>query len=914
MIRRFSSRREPLDASFLNDRLRGALTYDRVAGYFSSSIMEVAGEALETVQGRVRIVCNSELDERDVITAQAANMAIRREWCSWKPEQWGEAAKPRFQRLYDFLRAGKMEVRVLPTERFGLIHGKAGVITKADGARTSFIGSANETQSAWKLNYELVWEDDSPEAVTWVQEEFDALWLRGIPLADFVVEDVGRLANRVIVPSVESWRENPEQASPIIELPVYRQEYGLWDHQKYFVQIAFDAHRSPRGAHLVLADQVGLGKTLQLALSAMLMVLQGGGPGLIVVPKTLMWQWQDELRDLLDMPTAVWTGKQWKDENGIEYPITGPEGIRRCPRRIGIVSQGQITAGTAAAQHLRKMAWEVVIVDESHRARRRNLGKEREGEKPDPNNLMEFLYDVAPHAKSLLLATATPVQMYPVEAWDLLNALGFGNECVLGNIWSHWRKAEECLPIVQGVGELPDDDRELWDWVRNPLPPASERADDRDFKELRRDLKMTDAEVVASGDRWDSLPAPSKDRVRRLRRSLGLRHSPFIRHIVRRTRNFLETTLNPETNEPFLKPVRVQLYGEEDSEAIVLPTYLRDAYGHAEEFCDLLKKRVGGAGFLKTLLLRRVGSTIESGRLTAEKMLGSWQDIDEVVVEDEEEGSDDDGADAAVLRSLTPSERQRLQSFRDALAAYPHDDPKYAVVKSLLLDGHKGTKPWLSEGCIVFSAYYDSIRWLAEKLSTLAIPDEPIGLYAGSGRSAIMKGGVLQREDRENLKTMVRKGELRLILGTDAASEGLNLQRLGTLINLDLPWNPTRLEQRKGRIQRIGQVREVVSVYNLRYKDSVEDRVHALLSERLQEIHLLFGQIPDVLEDVWVQVAEGDIESAKRIIAAVPKRHAFEERYHQRLEPVPWESCAAVLNAVDRRLFLQQGWETRGRR
>jgi len=65
-----------------------------------------------------------------------------------------------------------------------------------------------------------------------------------------------------------------------------------------------------------------------------------------------------------------------------------------------------------------------------------------------------------------------------------------------------------------------------------------------------------------------------------------------------------------------------------------------------------------------------------------------------------------------------------------------------------------------------------------------------------------------------------------LMLGTDAASEGLNLQRLARLINLDLPWNPTRLEQRKGRIQRIGQIHDTVEIYNMRYKDSVEDRVH----------------------------------------------------------------------------------------
>lgn len=71
------------------------------------------------------------------------------------------------------------------------------------------------------------------------------------------------------------------------------------------------------------------------------------------------------------------------------------------------------------------------------------------------------------------------------------------------------------------------------------------------------------------------------------------------------------------------------------------------------------------------------------------------------------------------------------------------------------------------------------------------------------------------------------------------------LQRLGTLINIDLPWNPTRPEQRKGRIQRIGQARNEIWIANLRYRDSVEDRVHQVLADRLKAIHGLFGQIPD---------------------------------------------------------------------
>ena len=77
---------------------------------------------------------------------------------------------------------------------------------------------------------------------------------------------------------------------------------------------------------------------------------------------------------------------------------------------------------------------------------------------------------------------------------------------------------------------------------------------------------------------------------------------------------------------------------------------------------------------------------------------------------------------------------------------------------------------------------------------------------------------------REQIKRRIQDGEIRLVCATDAACEGLNLQRLGAQVNIDLPWNPSRLEQRKGRVQRIGQVRDDVHVLNLRYAGTVEDR------------------------------------------------------------------------------------------
>jgi superfamily II DNA/RNA helicase len=158
------------------------------------------------------------------------------------------------------------------------------------------------------------------------------------------------------------------------------------------------------------------------------------------------------------------------------------------------------------------------------------------------------------------------------------------------------------------------------------------------------------------------------------------------------------------------------------------------------------------------------------------------------------------------------------------------------------------------------------------------------------------------------LKEVVLRGEVRLLLGTDAASEGINLKRLARLINLDLPWNPTRLEQRKGRIQRIGQVEDKVYIYNLRYRGSVEDRVHQILSSRLHDIYMLFGQIPDILEDAWILMAEGEREAAQPLIDSIPHQHPFQVRYNTAVQKTEWDRCRQVLERSEKRRVLSQGW------
>lgn len=129
----------------LRDHLRNAVSYDRIAGYFRSSILEVAGEEIEAVAGPVRIVCNADLNPNDVRTARAA--AVAKEWMDVPPEVDSLLNRSRYKRLFDLLRSGKLKVRVLAREKAPFVHGKAGVIHKADKTAVAFMGSVNETSS-----------------------------------------------------------------------------------------------------------------------------------------------------------------------------------------------------------------------------------------------------------------------------------------------------------------------------------------------------------------------------------------------------------------------------------------------------------------------------------------------------------------------------------------------------------------------------------------------------------------------------------------------------------------------------------------------------------------------------------------------------------------------------------------------
>jgi len=318
----------------------------------------------------------------------------------------------------------------------------------------------------------------------------------------------------------------------------------------------------------------------------------------------------------------------------------------------------------------------------------------------------------------------------------------------------------------------------------------------------------------------------------------------------------------------------------------------------------------------EALLLAQVSGTVENGSNGGNLLLNVPPDTGDDEDEDDADeglfGNEGQPQGYSEFRNFSTDEIASLERCLTLLKQGGNLDPKLEAILGYMLGTNpNATEPWVNRGCILFSQYYDTVRWVGEQLAKH--PDIPsdltIGLYASSNRSGFWLGGRFQRCDRTLLKDRVRKGEIKLLLGTDAASEGLNLQRLGTLINVDLPWNPTRLEQRKGRIQRIGQARNQVWIANLRYRDSVEDKVHRVLAERLQAIHELFGQIPDTLEDVWVKVALNDeAEIAELIDQTTATRNPFDKKY-SKVEDAAWDTCASVLNPISVRELMETGWQ-----
>ena len=212
-------------------------------------------------------------------------------------------------------------------------------------------------------------------------------------------------------------------------------------------------------------------------------------------------------------------------------------------------------------------------------------------------------------------------------------------------------------------------------------------------------------------------------------------------------------------------------------------------------------------------------------------------------IEQEEENVADQASASTTIRELE-AEINILKSLEQLAneVRTSGEDRKWDELSMLLQDnscmfGPDGQR----EKLIIFTEHRDTLRYLTDKIQTLfGDPDVVVTIH----------GGML-RDERRKVEARFRQDkEVRILIATDAAGEGINLQRAHLMINYDLPWNPNRLEQRFGRIHRIGQT-EVCHLWNLVSRETREGMVFQCLFDKLEEERAaLGGKVFDILGDV----------------------------------------------------------------
>ncbi len=291
--------------------------------------------------------------------------------------------------------------------------------------------------------------------------------------------------------------------------------------------------------------------------------------------------------------------------------------------------------------------------------------------------------------------------------------------------------------------------------------------------------------------------------------------------------------------------------------------YVQEEFNRAD---NLEKDRKNTVGFALTILQRRLASSPEAiyqslkrrrerleGRL-AEERLGRrgaeyssvyYDDFDDddlpsAELEDEEEKVVDQATTARTITELEAeiATLKRLERMANDVRQ-SGEDRKWSELSKLLQDnesmfGAEGER----EKLIIFTEHRDTLRYLQSKISSLLGSEDAV---------VTIHGGLLRDERRKVEERFKQDKEVRILIATDAAGEGINLQRAHLMVNYDLPWNPNRLEQRFGRIHRIGQT-EVCHLWNLVSKETREGMVYGRLLEKLeQEREALKGKVFDVL-------------------------------------------------------------------
>lgn len=557
-------------------------------------------------------------------------------------------------------------------------------------------------------------------------------------------------------------------------------QVDLTPHQ---VEAALFAFKSPLSKGAILADEVGLGKTIEAGIILSQHWSEHKRRLLVKCPANLRKQWSSELLEKFYLPSVIMESKSFNSsiENGAFNPFD----------RESIVICSLQFAKTKAA-YIRRTDWDLVIIDEAHRLR--NVYK--------PQNKTANAIKTAIESKKKILMTATPLQNSILELYGLVSII---DDYVFGDLKSF--KSQFGHNITQA-----------------------------EFQELRRRLQ------------------PVCKRTLRRQVLEYIKYTKRIAIVEEFYPTEHEQRLYDMVTEYLSKP---KLYALPNSQRQLMTLILRkllasSTYAIYGTFCSLINR-------LQDKLNRVDDLYIGENEVIAdyEDDNDQWVDNEEVEFEEAEELHPDD------IEGIK-KEIEELKQFRDLAEKIK----KNSKAEHLFVALEKGFEQLKNLGAaqkaLIFTESKRTQEFLYELLEKRGFKGKVVRF---NGTNTDKESTVIYNEwlaehkgtpkvtgsptaDRRAAIVDYFKNEATIMIATEAAAEGINLQFCSLIVNYDMPWNPQRIEQRIGRCHRYGQKFDVVVINFLNKSNAADIRVYELLDQKFQLFNGVFGASDEVLGSI----------------------------------------------------------------
>lgn len=571
------------------------------------------------------------------------------------------------------------------------------------------------------------------------------------------------------------------------------------------IEAALFALRNPLQEGVLLADEVGLGKTIEASLVVCQHWAERKRRLLVICPASLRKQWAQELLEKFAVPTKV------VDATSMRKEACGTlfETLHSVVGKSVIIMSYQYAAKLEL--ELRQVAWDIVVIDEAHKLRNAHRASNRIG---------QALKRALSGRKKLLL-TATPLQNSLMELYGLSTLIDehlFGDEAAFRKQFMN--------------GGASDDELKL------RLSSFAKRTLRRDVLEY---IKYTERKAITQPFE------PTDDE-----QSLYERISIFL-----------------QKEDSYALPKR-----QRHLTALILRKLLASSSSAVSATLQTIRER------LQNLLIDN-GS--QSNIDLIEKLVAE-DELDQDLLEDSIDGDievsdeDFDESNTVLDAKLVQAEIEELTAFIEAAQALKTDTKAQALLKSLSLGFGKMAEFNAPKKAIIFTESKRTQEYLQQFLSANGYAGKLV-LFSGTNNheqsTAIYQKWLAEFKDtdrvtgspqvdrRTALIDHFRKDDgtgAEIMIATEAASEGVNLQFCALIVNYDLPWNPQRVEQRIGRCHRYGQKYDVVVINFLNTRNQADQRVLELLTEKFNLFSGVFGASDEVLGRI-----EGGLDFEKRI-------------------------------------------------